>query len=162
MIDEHMQSLTDTMLERFPGGVLSVDLDQARSEVSVQVAASKILEIARFLHDDPGACFDHITDICSADYPADQERFEVIYLLLSLPFGKRIRLKARVRTMRKAIHYARTFRRKVVGGAVSSTLSPGLMNHRSTILKVRFRKRTRSRFFPNRPQPPHTNEKNSC
>ena len=96
MIDEHMQSLTDTMLERFPEGVLSVDLDQARSEITVQVTASKILEIARFLHDDPQACFDHITDICSADYPADQERFEVIYLLLSLPFGKRIRLKARV------------------------------------------------------------------
>lgn len=96
MIDEHMQSLTDTMLERFPEGVLSVDLDQARSEVSVQVAAPKILEIARFLHDDPQASFDHITDICSADYPADQERFEVIYLLLSLSFGKRIRLKARV------------------------------------------------------------------
>ncbi|GKS66440.1 NADH-quinone oxidoreductase subunit C/D 2 [Nitrospira sp.] len=96
MIDDHMQSLTDTMLERFPEGVLSVDLDQARSEVSVQVASSQILEIARFLHDDPQACFDHITDICSADYPADQERFEVIYLLLSLPFGKRIRLKARV------------------------------------------------------------------
>ncbi|MBX3333183.1 MAG: NADH dehydrogenase (quinone) subunit D [Nitrospira sp.] len=91
-----MQSLTDTMLEKFPEGVLSVDLDQARSEVSVQVASSQILEIARFLHDDPQACFDHITDICSADYPADQERFEVIYLLLSLPFGKRIRLKARV------------------------------------------------------------------
>ncbi|MDR4463422.1 MAG: NADH dehydrogenase (quinone) subunit D [Nitrospira sp.] len=96
MIDDHMQSLTDTMLEKFPEGVLSVDLDQARSEVSVQVASSQILEIARFLHDDPQACFDHITDICSADYPADQERFEVIYLLLSLPFGKRIRLKARV------------------------------------------------------------------
>ena len=76
MIDEHMQSLTDAMLERFPEGVLSVDLDTARSEVSVQVAASQILEIARFLHDDPQACFDHITDICSADYPADQERFE--------------------------------------------------------------------------------------
>ncbi|NGZ94643.1 MAG: NADH-quinone oxidoreductase subunit D [Nitrospira sp. WS110] len=91
-----MQSLTDTMLGRFPEGVLSVDLDQARSEVTVQVAAPKLLEVARFLHDDPGACFDHITDICSADYPADQERFEVIYLLLSLPFGKRIRLKARV------------------------------------------------------------------
>ena len=53
MIDEHMQSLTDTMLERFPEGVLSVDLDLARSEVTVQVAAPKILEIARFLHDDP-------------------------------------------------------------------------------------------------------------
>jgi NADH-quinone oxidoreductase subunit C/D len=96
MIDEHMQSLTDTLLNTFPDAVLSVDLDTVRSEVTVQVAAPKILQVARFLHDDPAACFDHITDICSADHPADQERFEVIYLLLSLPYGTRIRLKARV------------------------------------------------------------------
>lgn len=96
MIDEHMQSLTDTLLERFPEGVRSIDLDPARSEVAVHIAAPNILEIARFLHDDPAACFDHITDICSADYPADQERFEVIYFLLSLPYGTRIRLKTRV------------------------------------------------------------------
>jgi NADH-quinone oxidoreductase subunit C/D len=88
--------LTETLLEKFPEAVLSVDVDTARSEVTVHVAAPKILEVARFLHDDPEASFDHITDICSADYPADQQRFEVIYLLLSLPHGKRIRLKARV------------------------------------------------------------------
>ncbi|MGZ8385258.1 MAG: NADH dehydrogenase (quinone) subunit D [Nitrospira sp.] len=91
-----MQSLTETLLKKFPEAVLSVDVDTARSEVTVHVAAPKILEVARFLHDDPEAYFDHITDICSADYPADQQRFEVIYLLLSLPHGKRIRLKARV------------------------------------------------------------------
>jgi len=91
-----MQSLTETLLKKFPEAVLSVDVDTARSEVTVHVAAPRILEVARFLHDDPEACFDHITDICSADYPADQQRFEVIYLLLSLPHGKRIRLKARV------------------------------------------------------------------
>ena len=91
-----MQSLTETLLKKFPEAVLSVDVDTARSEVTVHVAASRILEIARFLHDDPEASFDHITDICSADYPADQQRFEVIYLLLSLPHGKRIRLKARI------------------------------------------------------------------
>lgn len=91
-----MQSLIERLLNKFPEGVLSVDVDTARSEVTVHVAASRILQVARFLHDDPAACFDHITDICSADYPADQERFEVIYLLLSLPHGRRIRLKARV------------------------------------------------------------------
>lgn len=91
-----MQSLIERLLNKFPEGVLSVDVDTARSEVTVHVAASRILQVARFLHDDPAACFDHITDICSADYPADQQRFEVIYLLLSLPHGRRIRLKARV------------------------------------------------------------------
>ncbi|HRI38942.1 MAG TPA: NADH-quinone oxidoreductase subunit C [Nitrospira sp.] len=91
-----MQILVETLLKQFPEAVLSVDVDTARSETTVHVAAPRILEVMRFLHDAPEACFDHITDICSADYPSDQQRFEVIYQLLSLPHGKRVRLKTRV------------------------------------------------------------------
>lgn len=91
-----MDSLAETLLKKFPEAVLSVDIDTARSELTIHVAAPRIVEIARFLHDDPMACFDHLTDICSADYPDAPQRFEVIYHLLSLPRGKRIRLKARV------------------------------------------------------------------
>ncbi|CUQ66352.1 NADH dehydrogenase (quinone) subunit D [Candidatus Nitrospira inopinata] len=91
-----LQTLTETLRKKFPEGVLSVHTDTARSEVTVHVAASKILELARYLHDEPDAQFDHITDICSADYPDSRQRFEVIYQLLSIPHEKRIRLKARV------------------------------------------------------------------
>jgi NADH-quinone oxidoreductase subunit C/D len=98
-----MESLTETLLKKFPGAVLSVDADTARSELTVHIAAQNIVEIARFLHDDPMACFDHLTDICSADYPDAPQRFEVIYQLLSLPRGKRIRLKARVHDDNPAI-----------------------------------------------------------
>src|SRR5512139_1891536 len=91
-----MQSLVETLLKKFPEAVLSVDLDTARSELTVHVAASRIVEVARYLHDAPEMAFDHITDICSADYPEDRDRFEVIYQLLSLPHGRRIRVKARV------------------------------------------------------------------
>ncbi len=98
-----MGSLAETLLKKFPEAVRSIDVDTARSELTVNVAASSILEIARFLHDDPIACFDHLTDICSADYPDAPQRFEVIYQLLSLPHGKRIRLKARVHDENPAI-----------------------------------------------------------
>jgi NADH-quinone oxidoreductase subunit C/D len=91
-----MQSLVETLLKKFPEAVRSVDVDTARAELTVHVAAPKIVEVARFLHDAPEADFDHMTDICSADYPEDEDRFEVIYHLLSLSRGKRIRLKARV------------------------------------------------------------------
>ena len=40
--------------------------------------------------------FDHLTDICSADYPDDLERFEVIYHFLSLSYKTRVRLKTRL------------------------------------------------------------------
>ncbi|MGQ0667481.1 MAG: NADH dehydrogenase (quinone) subunit D [Nitrospiraceae bacterium] len=91
-----MQTLVETLLKEFPDAIRSVNVDTARSELAVHVAASRIVEVARFLHDAPEADFDHITDICSADYPEDEDRFEVIYHLLSLSHGKRIRLKTRV------------------------------------------------------------------
>jgi NADH-quinone oxidoreductase subunit C/D len=91
-----MQSLLETLMAKFPDAVLSVEADTERSEVSARVVASRIVDVARFLHDAPEASFDHLTDICSADYPDDPERFEVIYHLHSLPHRRRIRLKARV------------------------------------------------------------------
>jgi NADH-quinone oxidoreductase subunit C/D len=91
-----MQALVDTLLKQFPEAVLSADLDRARSELTIHVAAPRIVEVARYLHDAPETSFDHISDICSADYPEDEKRFEVIYQLLSLPHGHRIRVKARV------------------------------------------------------------------
>ncbi len=91
-----MHPLLETLKTKFPEAVLSVHEDQARGDLSVRVAANRILEVARFLHDDPSAAFDHITDVCSADYPEDPERFEVIYHFLSLPHGRRIKVKARV------------------------------------------------------------------
>ena len=42
------------------------------------------------------AAFDHLTDICSVDYPEDQLRFEVVYHLHSLPLRQRLRLKTRI------------------------------------------------------------------
>jgi NADH-quinone oxidoreductase subunit C/D len=91
-----MHPLLQTLKTNFPEAVLGVFEDQARQELAVRVKAERILEVAQFLHDDPTALFDHITDVCSADYPADPERFEVIYQLLSLPHGTRLRLKARI------------------------------------------------------------------
>jgi NADH-quinone oxidoreductase subunit C/D len=91
-----MHPLLDRIKSRFPEAVLAVQEDKQRGDLSVRVAAPRLLEVARFLHDDPAAAFDHITDICSADYPDDPERFEVIYHFLSLPHGVRIRVKARV------------------------------------------------------------------
>ncbi|HQR15626.1 MAG TPA: NADH dehydrogenase (quinone) subunit D [Nitrospira sp.] len=80
----------------FPDAVRGVEVDAARNEITARVAAARIVDVARWLHDTPEAAFDHITDICSVDYPNDTERFEVIYQLLSLAHRRRIRLKARL------------------------------------------------------------------
>ncbi|MEX5218101.1 MAG: NADH dehydrogenase (quinone) subunit D [Nitrospira sp.] len=91
-----MQSLLESLMTTFPDAVLSIEADTERQEIMARVDPARIADVARWLHDTPEAAFDHITDICSADYPDDLERFEVIYHLLSLPHRRRIRLKARV------------------------------------------------------------------
>jgi NADH-quinone oxidoreductase subunit C/D len=91
-----MESLVETLMTRFPQTVLSVEADTARSEVTVQVAAERILDLTRFLHDAPDASFDHLTDICSVDYPEDRQRFEVVYHLHSLSHHRRLRVKTRL------------------------------------------------------------------
>jgi len=91
-----MHRVLETLHERFPEAVLSVREDPQRGDLSAQVRAQDLVDVARFLHDDPGMAFDHVTDICSADYPDDLERFEVIYHFLSLPHHTRICLKARL------------------------------------------------------------------
>jgi len=91
-----MQALLDNLKAKFPSAILETRVDAARAETAVSVAADRLQEIARYLHDAPEAAFDHLTDICSVDYPEDQLRFEVVYHLHSLPLRQRLRLKARL------------------------------------------------------------------
>jgi NADH-quinone oxidoreductase subunit C/D len=91
-----MQALLDSLKTKFPDAILATHVDATRAETSISVAAARLLDIARYLHDAPEAAFDHLTDICSVDYPEDQLRFEVVYHLHSLPLQQRLRLKARL------------------------------------------------------------------
>ncbi|HEY7532986.1 MAG TPA: NADH dehydrogenase (quinone) subunit D [Nitrospiraceae bacterium] len=90
------KALAENLLKTFPDAVVALDVDTARDEVSVLIQASRLLDIATFLYQDPQALFDQLTDICSVDYPEDRERFEVVYHLHSLPHNQRLRMKARV------------------------------------------------------------------
>ncbi|MBI3595881.1 MAG: NADH-quinone oxidoreductase subunit C [Nitrospirae bacterium] len=78
-----------------------VEINEFRNELTVTVKPDRIVEIARFLRDDPSMEFDHLSDIFSVDNSvrsaSDAERFEVVYLLNSIPNRHRLRLKAGLR-----------------------------------------------------------------
>jgi NADH/F420H2 dehydrogenase subunit C len=80
--------------EAFPQIVINTKIEFG--ELTVFIEKGGILPLCRFLHDDPGMRFDHITDIGSLDFPEDEERFEVFYQFYSIPKNHRIRVKARV------------------------------------------------------------------
>jgi len=65
----------------------------ARGELTVLAEASEIVRVLTFLRDDPRCLFVSFIDICGADYPGREKRFDVVYHLLSPRHNARIRVK---------------------------------------------------------------------
>lgn len=58
-----MQALLNSLKTKFPDAILATRVDAARAETTLSVASERLLEIARYLRDEPEAAFDHLTDI---------------------------------------------------------------------------------------------------
>jgi NADH-quinone oxidoreductase subunit C len=70
-----------------------LDAVVAYDELTLMVEAARIVEVISRLRDDPALRFVSFIDLCGADYPGRERRFDVVYHLLS-PYGnRRIRLK---------------------------------------------------------------------
>ena len=65
----------------------------SRGELTLHVEAAAIIDVLTYLRDDPACLFINLIDICGADYPARERRFEVVYHLLSPKHNQRIRVK---------------------------------------------------------------------
>jgi NADH-quinone oxidoreductase subunit C len=65
-----------------------------RDQVALSVPAQQILEICRFLKEDPELAFDFLSFVGGVDRYPGAPRFEVIYQLYSLKHNHRFRIKA--------------------------------------------------------------------
>ena len=65
----------------------------AFGQLTLTVHRETILDAVRALHDDADLRFVSLVDVCGVDYPEREERFEVVYHLLSPYKNTRIRLK---------------------------------------------------------------------
>jgi NADH-quinone oxidoreductase subunit C len=81
------QSLAATL------GTAVTKLDQSRGEVILWVTRESLVPTLTFLRDDPRALFRILIDVTAVDYPEKPERFELVYILLSLKHNRRIRVK---------------------------------------------------------------------
>lgn len=90
MID--LGALGETIKAALPGAVTgsSVTFDQ----LAIAVEASKIVDVVKFLRDDPSLRFVSFIDVTAVDYPGREKRFDVVYHLLSPTLNERIRLRA--------------------------------------------------------------------
>ncbi|MFQ5455416.1 MAG: NADH-quinone oxidoreductase subunit C [Nitrospirota bacterium] len=93
--EEAMNPIVQKIKERFSDAFLGTY--EFAGDLTISVKKEKVFDICRLLHDDTEMDFDYIIDICSVDYPEEEERFEVVYHFYSIKNRQRIRIKARVR-----------------------------------------------------------------
>ncbi|MCB1517014.1 MAG: NADH-quinone oxidoreductase subunit C [Hyphomicrobiaceae bacterium] len=92
-MDEALKELGEAVVSRLGGQVISHKI--AFGELTVLVKRDEIVEVIRTLHDDSQFRFISLTDVCGADYPEEEERFEIVYHLLSPTLNQRIRVKVK-------------------------------------------------------------------
>jgi len=76
--------------------VLSRDIVEAEitpEEISLTVSRPMIVRVLTHLRDDPNCTFTCLIDICGVDWPAREQRFDVVYHLLSVTQNLRCRVK---------------------------------------------------------------------
>jgi NADH-quinone oxidoreductase subunit C len=84
----------DRLRESFPDAIQEVSYHAG--QVTVRLAVEDLLEITAFLRDDEACDCALLMDLCGADYPDREERFEVVYHLYSVSHGHFLRVKVQV------------------------------------------------------------------
>jgi NADH-quinone oxidoreductase subunit C len=68
----------------------------AFGQLTLTIERDSIVDVAKFLRDDPKCRFIAFLDVCGVDFPERNERFEVVYHFLSPHLNQRIRIKLSV------------------------------------------------------------------
>jgi NADH-quinone oxidoreductase subunit C len=92
MDDGRLDALGQTIVSALAGAATGHSV--AFNQLTVTVDAGKIVDVVRFLRDDPGCRFVNLIDVTAVDYPGREKRFDVVYHLLSPTLNARIRLRA--------------------------------------------------------------------
>lgn len=90
-MDETLRDLGDYLNFTLNGKLVSWTV--AFGELTIAVSYTDIVEIVRFLRDDPRCRFVSFIDVTAVDFPEREKRFEVVYHFLSPSHNLRIRIK---------------------------------------------------------------------
>jgi NADH-quinone oxidoreductase subunit C len=84
----------ERLLAAFPDAV--VETHARLGDATALVKPGRLVEVMRFLRDDPACAFEMLTDLTAVDYLGQTPRFEMVYHLYSVAKNHRLRVKARV------------------------------------------------------------------
>src|SRR3989338_3241844 len=90
-MDLALKDLGDYLVGEFPDEILGCEV--AFDQLTIKARHVSIAKVLTFLRDNVNCQFKLLVDICGADYPEREQRFEVVYNLLSLTHNNRIRVK---------------------------------------------------------------------
>ena len=93
-MDEALNDLGAYIAAALPQDV--IDTQVAGGELVVRARLTTLTKLLAFLRDDSNCLFKVLLDITAVDYPEREERFEVVYILLSLSQNQRIKVKLNV------------------------------------------------------------------
>lgn len=71
------------------------DMGVRLGELTITIRRDDLIKVMKFLKDDANCQFLTLLDVCGVDYPDDDERFEIVYHMLSMTHNNRIRVKLR-------------------------------------------------------------------
>jgi NADH-quinone oxidoreductase subunit C len=89
------QAVAQALVARFPADVTDPRVGPGGDDV-VFARKERILEVCRFLKEDPGLLFNLAPYVTAVDYLGQEPRFEVVYNCASTRLGHRIRLRVKV------------------------------------------------------------------
>jgi NADH-quinone oxidoreductase subunit C len=87
-------TVVERLTSALPDAITSTQ--EFRGQLSVFVRREALVEVARFLRDDPELRYNFLENLCGVDYLGREPRFEVVYHLLSHSNRHRICLKVGV------------------------------------------------------------------
>jgi NADH-quinone oxidoreductase subunit C len=64
----------------------------AQDELVVNATRDQLIPLMTLLRDDPAFAFEQMIDLCGVDWPEREERFDVVYNLLSVSMNHRVRV----------------------------------------------------------------------
>lgn len=81
----------------------------ANGELTIEIGIDALRRVLKLLRDDANCLFKGLMDVCGVDYPEQENRFEVVYNLLSYKHNQRIRVKVRTNADTPVPSVARIF-----------------------------------------------------
>ncbi len=92
--EDHGDTVLRRLIAAMPEAVTSTHAHLG--DATAVVAASRLMEVMRYLRDDRELAFEMLMDVCAVDYLPRVPRFEVVYHLYSIVKNHRLRVKVLV------------------------------------------------------------------